>query len=98
MVLIVVAIIVMVVRLVTPFLSGDLDRFQTDQVTMAKEHLARILGVSPESIETHSGTSSPYRYGSFEVRFDIEEQQYKVVHLNTLWRQWLGLRGHLQIE
>ena len=97
-ILLALGLIVLVVQIATPFISGDLDRFQVEQVIMAKEYLTSILDVGPESMETLSGTSSPYRYGSFEVRFDIEEQQYKVVHLNTLWRQLLGLRGRLQIE
>lgn len=83
MTLLALGFIVLVVQIATPFISGDLDRFQVKQVIMAKEYLASILDVGPESIETHSGTSSPYLYGSFEVRFDIEEQQYTVVHENV---------------
>ena len=97
MALLALGLIVLVVQIVTPFISGDLDRFQVEQVIMAKEYLASILDVGTETMETHSGTSSPYRYGTFEARFEIGQQLYTVVHENSWWRQLLGLRGRLKL-
>lgn len=81
----------------TPILLKDLDRYQTEQTKLAIDHLTEQLGITNDSVLVLGGSTSGYKHGSFEMRFQVGSRTYKVVHENSWWRQLMGLKGRLRI-
>lgn len=82
----------------SPIVSEDLDRYQTEQTQMVTDYLIEQLGITNDKVLLLGGSTSGYRYGPFEMRFQVGSQQYKVLHENSWWRQLMGLKGLLRIE